>query len=127
MRASYDFSKAKPNPYAKRLKKQIGIRLDQQTIGYFRTLASEMGVPYQTLIILSLCRFRSSIGAAVCRTSSGHELVGQVLAARRGCRRFANCCAGGGRAAMRRLLISPSVRPRGHEADQIRCSGGPCF
>jgi predicted DNA binding CopG/RHH family protein len=54
MRASYDFSKAKPNPYAKRLKKQITICLDQQTIGYFRTLASEMGVPYQTLIILSL-------------------------------------------------------------------------
>jgi predicted DNA binding CopG/RHH family protein len=54
MRASYDFSKAKPNPYAKWLKKQITIRLDQQTICYFRTLAGEMGVPYQTLLILSL-------------------------------------------------------------------------
>ena len=54
MRANYDFSKAKPNPYAKRLKKQVTIRLDQRTIGYFKTLADDMGVPYQTLINLYL-------------------------------------------------------------------------
>jgi len=54
MRDSYDFSKAKPNPYAKRLKKQVTIRLDQRTIGYFKALADEMGVPYQTLINLYL-------------------------------------------------------------------------
>ena len=41
MRNNYDFSKAKPNPYAKRLKKQVTIRLDRQTIGYFKTLAEE--------------------------------------------------------------------------------------
>lgn len=54
MRAHYDFTKAKKNPYAKRLKKQITIRLDEATIGYFRTLAEETGVPYQTLINLYL-------------------------------------------------------------------------
>lgn len=54
MRAHYDFSKAKKNPYAKRLKKQITIRLDEETIGYFRTLSEETGVPYQTLINLYL-------------------------------------------------------------------------
>jgi hypothetical protein len=43
MRASYDFSNARPNPYAKRLKKQVTLRLDEQTIGYFKRLADETG------------------------------------------------------------------------------------
>ena len=54
MRAEYDFSKARKNPYAKRLKRQITIRLDQLTLGYFQRLALETGVPYQTLINLYL-------------------------------------------------------------------------
>jgi uncharacterized protein (DUF4415 family) len=54
MRKQYDFSKAKRNPYAARLKKQITIRLDRPTIDYFKALAEEMGVPYQTLINLYL-------------------------------------------------------------------------
>lgn len=53
-RKSYDFSKAKPNPYAKRLKKQITIRIDEPTIAYFTSLAEEAGIPYQTLINLYL-------------------------------------------------------------------------
>ena len=54
MRKSYDFSKAKRNPYAKRLKQQITIRLDKPTIQYFKNLSDESGVPYQTLINLYL-------------------------------------------------------------------------
>ena len=54
MKAEYDFSKAKKNPYAKRLKKQITIRLDEQTLAYFKTLAEETEIPYQTLINLYL-------------------------------------------------------------------------
>ena len=54
MRPEYDFSNAKKNPYAKRLKKQITIRLDESTIGYFKGLAEELGIPYQTLINLYL-------------------------------------------------------------------------
>jgi len=54
MRKSYDFSKATRNPYAKQLKKQITIRLDVQTIDYFKELAGELGIPYQTLINLYL-------------------------------------------------------------------------
>ena len=54
MRDSYDFSKAKKNPYAKRLKKSITIRLDEPTIDYFKSLADDTGVPYQTLINLYL-------------------------------------------------------------------------
>jgi uncharacterized protein (DUF4415 family) len=54
MRKRYDFSKAKRNPYAKRLKKQITIRLDEATIGYFKELSEETGIPYQTLINLYL-------------------------------------------------------------------------
>jgi predicted DNA binding CopG/RHH family protein len=54
MRDHYDFSKARRNPYAKRLKKQITIRLDEATLGYFRGLSEELGIPYQTLINLFL-------------------------------------------------------------------------
>jgi predicted DNA binding CopG/RHH family protein len=50
MRKSYDFSEARPNPYAKRLKKQVTIRLDFQTLEYFKELSGELGIPYQTLI-----------------------------------------------------------------------------
>lgn len=54
MKKHYDFSKAKRNPYARRLKKQITIRLDTDTLGYFKDLAEETGIPYQTLINLYL-------------------------------------------------------------------------
>ena len=54
MKAEYDFSKAKRNPYAKKLKKQITIRLEEPAIEYFKVLATEMDVPYQTLINLYL-------------------------------------------------------------------------
>ena len=52
MKAEYDFSKSKPNPYIKKLKKQITIRLDIDTIDYFKKIADETGVPYQNLINL---------------------------------------------------------------------------
>ena len=54
MRREYDFSKARRNPYAKRLKRQVTIRLEEATIRYFKALAEEVGVPYQTLINLYL-------------------------------------------------------------------------
>ena len=46
MRKRYDFSKAKRNPYAKKLKKQITIRLDTDTLDYFKDLAAETGIPW---------------------------------------------------------------------------------
>ena len=54
MRAEYDFSKARKNPYTKRLKKRVTIRLDAPTVDYFKALAEESGIPYQTLINLYL-------------------------------------------------------------------------
>jgi uncharacterized protein (DUF4415 family) len=54
MRKEYDFSTARKNPYAARLKKQITIRLDQEAIDYFRAISSEVGIPYQSLINLYL-------------------------------------------------------------------------
>ncbi len=54
MRKEYDFSKAKKNPYASRLKKQVTIRLDEGTVKYFKELAEAAGIPYQTLINLYL-------------------------------------------------------------------------
>ena len=56
MRAHYDFSKmkGKRNPYIARLKQPITIRLDKNTVTYFKTLATELGMPYQNLINLYL-------------------------------------------------------------------------
>ncbi len=54
MKKNYDFSKAKKNPFAKRLKRQITIRIDGGTLEYFRQLSDELGIPYQTLINLYL-------------------------------------------------------------------------
>ena len=54
MKKSYDFSKSKKNPYAKRLKKQITIRIDAETIDYFKSLASDTGMNYQILMDLYL-------------------------------------------------------------------------
>lgn len=54
MKKEYDFSKARKNPYARRLKKQITIRLEERTIEYFKGVAELSGVPYQTLINLYL-------------------------------------------------------------------------
>ena len=54
MRQHYDFSKARKNPYAKQLKKQVTIRLDGESIAYFRHLSEETAIAYQTLINLYL-------------------------------------------------------------------------
>ena len=54
MKDDYDFSNAKRNPYAKKLKRQVTIRLDEDVLGYFRELSDETEIPYQTLINLYL-------------------------------------------------------------------------
>jgi len=54
MRAQYDFSNSKPNPYASKLKKPVTIRLGVDVIDYFKTMADDTGIPYQTLINLYL-------------------------------------------------------------------------
>jgi len=54
MRKNYDFSSSIKNPYAKKVKKQITIRLDEETIGYFKKMSEEAGIPYQNLINLYL-------------------------------------------------------------------------
>ena len=60
MKAEYDLSKMKrrKNPYARRLKRQITLRLDPDVIEYFKEKAEKNGIPYQTLINLYLkdCR-----------------------------------------------------------------------
>jgi len=54
MRKEYDFSNSLPNPYARRLKKQITIRIEADTIEYFKGLAADTGISYQNLINLYL-------------------------------------------------------------------------
>lgn len=56
MRKHYDFSKmkGKKNPYVKYLKQPVTMRLDRDSVDYFKALAEESGIPYQTLINLYL-------------------------------------------------------------------------
>jgi predicted DNA binding CopG/RHH family protein len=54
MKKQYDFSKSTKNPYAKKLKKQVTLRLGIDVIEYFKELAQETGIPYQNLINLYL-------------------------------------------------------------------------
>jgi hypothetical protein len=54
MKVNYDFSKGVRNPFAKRLKKQLTIRLDTETISYFQELSRELSLPYQTLMNMYL-------------------------------------------------------------------------
>ena len=56
MRTHYDFSRMKgeKNPYIKQLKQPITMRLEKPTVAYFKALATELGMPYQSLINLYL-------------------------------------------------------------------------
>lgn len=54
MRKHYDFSKGRRNPYARRLKKQVTLRIDEATLVYFKKVAGEIAIPYQTLINMYL-------------------------------------------------------------------------
>ena len=56
MKKEYDLSKLKSrkNPYAAKLKRQVTIRMGDDVIGYFKEMAEETGIPYQSLINLYL-------------------------------------------------------------------------
>jgi len=54
MKKEYDFSKAKKNPYIHRLKKQVTLRIDAETINYFKDISKDKGISYQALINLYL-------------------------------------------------------------------------
>ena len=54
MRKEYDFSAGRKNPYVAQLKKQITIRLDEESITYFKSISEDVGIPYQSLINLYL-------------------------------------------------------------------------
>jgi uncharacterized protein (DUF4415 family) len=56
MKKEYDLSKMKSrkNPYASKLKKQVTIRMGEDVVAYFKALAEETGIPYQSLINLYL-------------------------------------------------------------------------
>jgi predicted DNA binding CopG/RHH family protein len=56
MKSEYDLSRMKRrrNPYAKRLKRQVTIRMGVDVIEYFKGMAEQTGIPYQNLINLYL-------------------------------------------------------------------------
>jgi uncharacterized protein (DUF4415 family) len=54
MKKQYDFSKSIRNPYIRKAKQQVTIRLDKETVDYFKVLAAGSGIPYQNLINLYL-------------------------------------------------------------------------
>ena len=54
MKKEYDFSNSIKNPYIKKLKKQISLRVEKDTIEYFKQLSIELGIPYQNLMNMFL-------------------------------------------------------------------------
>ena len=50
MRDEYNFSEGVENPYVKPSKTPVTIRLDKETVAYFKDLAEKAHMPYQTLI-----------------------------------------------------------------------------
>ena len=56
MKKEYDLTKMKSrkNPYASKLKKPVTMRLGEDVINYFKGMAEDSGVPYQSLINLYL-------------------------------------------------------------------------
>jgi len=56
MKAEYDLSlmKNRKNPFAAQLKKQVTIRMGDDVVEYFKSMADETGIPYQSLINLYL-------------------------------------------------------------------------
>ena len=54
MKKEYDFSDSVRNPYAKHMKKQVTLRLNKDAIEYFKAMANETGIPYQSLFNLYL-------------------------------------------------------------------------
>jgi uncharacterized protein (DUF4415 family) len=54
MRDEYDFLQSAPNPYLKKLKKQVSINLEENVVDYFQKLSEQTGIPYQNLINLYL-------------------------------------------------------------------------
>ena len=89
MRKNYDFSTAARNPYARRLKRQLTIRLDEETIEYFQGLSREMSLPYQTLMNMYLrdCaetrkRPHWSVASTTKRASMALRLTGPSAARR---------------------------------------------
>jgi predicted DNA binding CopG/RHH family protein len=54
MRKEYDFSNSRKSPYAAALKTSVTIRLDKDSVEYFKNLSSNVGIPYQSLINLYL-------------------------------------------------------------------------
>ena len=56
MKAEYDLSKmrSRKNPYAAKLKKPVSMRHSEDVLDYFKDMAKEAGVPYQSLINLYL-------------------------------------------------------------------------
>jgi len=54
MKKEYDFSQSIKNPYIKKLKKQISIRIENDTVEYFKELALKTGIPYQNLMNMFL-------------------------------------------------------------------------
>lgn len=56
MKAEYDLArmKSRRNPYASKLKKPVTMRLSEDVVAYFKNMAADAGVPYQSLINLYL-------------------------------------------------------------------------
>ena len=52
--ANKTLMKSRKNPYVSKLKRQVTIRMGQDVVSYFKGMAEDTGIPYQSLINLYL-------------------------------------------------------------------------
>ena len=76
MKKEYDFSDSVRNPDAKHIKKQVSLRLNKETIAYFKAMAIETGIPYQNLINLYLTECAHSGKKLTLKWASWGEGIG---------------------------------------------------
>jgi predicted DNA binding CopG/RHH family protein len=76
MRKEYDFSNAMPNPYVKKLKRQIAVKIDTPIVDYFKKQATSLGMTYQHLISLYLtdCIANKKMASVVWKTKQAMHL-----------------------------------------------------
>jgi uncharacterized protein (DUF4415 family) len=70
MKKEYDFSKGIRSKFHKPKKVRRTLRLDADILEYFERMSRTAGIPYQTLINLSLRKFANEDGKIIL---SGHK------------------------------------------------------
>ncbi|HCU23624.1 MAG TPA: antitoxin [Deltaproteobacteria bacterium] len=70
MKKEYDFSKATRGKFYRQNKIQKTIRIDKEVLDFYQNMAEQNGIPYQTLINLTLKKFMVEDGKLTLKSGS---------------------------------------------------------